>query len=129
MGRRFVASFVLASVLFMAPAIAGADSVTDAKFEEQLDVFYVEREKGVRRTFAGVLGLIGGLVFSSTVVTMRSAGYIEDDTVSGWLTAGGYAITIGSGVLTGLGFRKWRSASDDYLETLRLQTQYYNVVD
>lgn len=109
-------------------SIGSTQSITDRAFEEKLDLYYVERERGINATRWGVIGVVGGFVLASTVLTLDGAGVIEAP-VSTWATVGSYAVT---GVAAGTsvwGFWRWRSASDDYLETLRLQTRYYNIVD
>ena len=109
-------------------SMGATQSVTDRAFEQKLDLYYVQRNRGIRATRWGVIGVLSGFVLASTALTLEGAGVIEPP-VSTIATVGTYAIVGGSAGASAWGFWRWRTASDDYLETLRLQTRYYNITD
>lgn len=123
-----------AIVVLLAISMVGCASIppqeyygAEDPFSSQLDHYYVEREKGKRTFLWSVVGVASTLVLASVARTASSMGAVSP-TAGTVAEMTGYA-AVAAGSITGyLGFRRWEQGSSDYLETLRLQSQYYNLV-
>lgn len=97
-------------------------------FARRLYEYEVDRNqsRGLMRWSIG--GGIAALVIGSVAVTLSSAEMLNAD-VARYTTYGAQGLAAASGVGLVIGYRGWTENTDGYLETLRLQTQYYNVID
>jgi predicted small secreted protein len=106
--------------------VAGFDD--DDPFGPQLADMAMRRENWRDRLFWSVIASAAGFLATSTFITLDGMGVIDENLTTP-LTVGGYGLTT-----AGIGFGVWsyiehQKATDEYLETLRLSTQYYNLID
>lgn len=108
---------------------SGARRLTEARFEEHLDSYERRKNSGGLFMGWGLAGLVFSVIASSAVMTAQGVGAFEGSGTLGPILIGSsYGLIAVSGGATGFGFVRWKRASDGYLETLRLQTQYYNLI-
>lgn len=94
-------------------------------FSQQLDYYYVEKEKGRNWLQNSAIAVVAGIAGASIARTGISSGWWGEE-------AGNAVVVLGSTVVVGaaatgyIGYRKWDENSDYYIDTLRLQSQYYN---
>jgi hypothetical protein len=96
-------------------------------FSEQLDFYY--RRQQVSKTYLLLSSVIfaSGFIAGSYFTTARSVDFgnsIVND--AGLYSSYGIATSAAGGGI--VSFIYWSKYSDQYLETLKLQTQYYNVL-
>lgn len=107
--------------------LSARDQVAES-FARQLYGYERDRDNGTMMMTYGVVGGIIALVVGSTALTLATAELL-DPTVAQYINYGAYGIGITAGVSFGFGHRHWTRATNAYLDTLRLQTQYYNLID
>jgi hypothetical protein len=99
----------------------------DDPFSEQLDLSYNRQAKHKRNLFIAALCFTGGFLLASYFSTAHSMDFGEP-----WFNRTGQSIAYGGAVAAvGVGvfsFIRWSKYTDEYLTTLRLQTQYYNIL-
>ena len=136
-------------VVALAPAFAFADTPTDQKipeskktldapekimggysspFEDELNTLYYTRNFGGNVMWVGSILTLSGFVLTSTAVTAQGLGKLDSSAAVPCIITG-YIFTIVSAAITGWGFSTWYQSSNDYQDTLRLQSQYYNILD
>ncbi|MDR2094654.1 MAG: hypothetical protein LBP76_03945 [Treponema sp.] len=96
-------------------------------FSEQLDEYYNSQKKHKRNLIISAASFGGGFLMGTYFMTARSMDF--GDPVFNQI--GIYTAYIGSAAALGFGiysFIKWSRNMDLYLETLKLQTQYYNII-
>jgi len=139
--KKGVGVVLIAAMCVSLPVTAAAQSGrseralrVESEFERALDELAYKREKGIDNTLYGLLTVVAGAIGVGVVSGFASN---PDSFLYGWENGiligritlwSFYGITAGGVGYAGYGFWQWKSASDDYLETLRLQTQYYNLV-
>jgi hypothetical protein len=98
----------------------------DDPFSEQLDTYYNNQASYKDRLIFSSLVFAGSLITATIFTTYRSYnGGSTFNTVGIYTTYGLTALSASYGAYN---FSKWSSNMDLYLETLRLQTQYYNII-
>lgn len=117
--------------LVLAVCIAGSsfayDSITERQFEIRLDDLSRQRDRQVTVMASGVGMVLVGALAASVFATLDGAELITRPAAL-WGSVGSYTVAgLGIGVST-FGFARWKQATDDYLETLRLQTRYWTLV-
>ena len=121
-----VALAVLASLLASCASVERVSS--DDPFAEQLDSLYAKRVSSGDWTLAFAIILAGGVIAGTVGTTLYNTGNM-DAGVAIPLIASSYAVSILSGGLGTYAFYNYNKYFNEYLETLRLQTQYYNEIE
>ena len=96
-------------------------------FEEDLDRYYMGRATGSNLLLTGVIGLATSFIAGSTLQTLYSLDMIGNDFAQPAIISS-YCVVSVSAVTAFIGFIVWKGNSDKYLDTLRLQANYYNLV-
>lgn len=96
-------------------------------FEPDLERYYIQREAGSSILFWSVLSLAAGFIGGSTCSTMNSLGYMDPAAADPCVITS-YCIVSVSAIVGFIGFLVWKDGSEKYIDTLRLQSQYYNLV-
>jgi hypothetical protein len=99
---------------------------TDDPFSEQLDYYYNNQQKHKKWFVLSALAFAGTFAFGTYFATNRSLG--NDSLFNNIGFYSSYALAAGAFAFGGYTFYQWSTNNDLYLETLRLQTQYYNVL-
>ncbi len=96
-------------------------------FEYDLDVYKHKMGIGSKLMITGVIGSITSIALTSYIQTQVSAGQLNADN---WIPAlwAGYALTAGFSGTGIFGVFYWKHHAENYYETLKLQTQYYNLI-
>jgi len=97
-------------------------------FENELNYYYTKRNIAGAVMWTGAVSTVGGLAGTSTLLTMQGLGLIHKD-VNIWLVASSYALTAVAAGFTAWGFFDWYTNSNAYADTIRLASQYYNMVE
>jgi O-antigen/teichoic acid export membrane protein len=98
----------------------------DDPFSEQLDTYFNTQRSFKNKLIFSSLIFAGGLIGGTIFTTYRS--YNGDSTLNSIGIYTTYGLTAVSAAYSGYCFFKWSKNMDLYLETLRLQTQYYNII-
>jgi amino acid permease len=98
----------------------------DDPFSEQLDTYFNTQARYKNKLIFSALVFAGGLIGSTVFTTYRSYNGSSTANTIGIFTS--YGLTALSATYGGWCFYKWSGNMDLYLETLRLQTQYYNII-
>ena len=121
----------LTSLVLVGALVASCASVertdSDDPFTNQLDTQFAKRVSSGNWTIAFAVILASGVIAGTVGTTLYNTGNL-DASVAVPLIASSYMISIlstGAGTYTFYNYNKY---FNDYLETLRLQTQYYNSV-
>ncbi len=101
--------------------------VQNDPFEQDLRLYYRNRGIG-KKIMLGGLGLAaGGFLYSSTVTTLFSLEKIDNERfvrISNIVSYGN--IIVGIAAVIG-GFVIWNRSEENYYDTIRLRSQYYNI--
>ena len=122
---RIIALIVCGVFVFACASVERAES--DDPFTNQLDTLYAKRVNNGNWTIAFAVILASGVIAGTVGTTLYNTGNL-DAGVAVPLIASSYVISIlsaGAGTYTFYNYNKY---FNEYLETLRLQTQYYNSV-
>ena len=121
----------LTSLVLVGALVASCASVertdSDDPFTNQLDTQFAKRVSNGNWTIAFAVILASGVIAGTVGTTLYNTGNL-DASVAVPLIASSYVISIlstGAGTYTFYNYNKY---FNEYLETLRLQTQYYNSV-
>lgn len=98
---------------------------SDDPFSEQLDNLYQKRLFAQRGLTISVISIGVGLIGGTAFATLHSLGAVSNN-VYPWGLYSSYGLSVlgvGAGITS---FVIWNNSMNDYLETLRLQSQYYN---
>jgi len=121
----------LTSLVLVGALVASCASVertdSDDPFTNQLDTQFAKRVSSGNWTIAFAVILASGVIAGTVGTTLYNTGNL-DASVAVPLIASSYVISIlstGAGTYTFYNYNKY---FNEYLETLRLQTQYYNSV-
>jgi hypothetical protein len=98
----------------------------DDPFSEQLDTYFNTQVSYKRKLIVSSLVFAGSLIGGTIFTTYRSYNGSSTLNYIGIYTT--YGLTALSATYGGYCFYKWSDNMDLYLETLRLQTQYYNII-
>jgi hypothetical protein len=127
--KRLFVILILFSFLFTFSGCASAPKVnSNDPFSERLDSLYQQRKKTNTVLTFSVIGIGTSFIGGSLVATMHGLGNLNqhDYDVGNWIF---YSLGTASTLCGVISFVKWDKSMNDYLETLRLQTQYYNIVE
>jgi hypothetical protein len=99
----------------------------DDPFSYQLARYYQRQKSWKTSLFVSTLIFAGSFAAGSYFVTSRS---LDGASVGNDIGVySGYSATLLSFGIGALSFYGWSKNIDAYLETLRLQTQYYNIIN
>lgn len=125
--RIFVVGFIAVSILGCASIPPQEYYGAEDPFSRQLDHYYIERKSGQHHLYTAALILATSIVATSAMRSGASLGWYDDD-IGVAAEIAGYALAAGSSAYGVYGYRRWRDGSEAYIETLRLQSQYYNLI-
>jgi hypothetical protein len=101
---------------------------SDDPFSEQLDLYYGRQQKSKNRLFISVVVLAAGIAAGSYFNTARSRHFGSTSLNNAGLYSS-YALSTAASAFGIFCFAGWSKYTDLYFETLRLQTQYYNILE
>ena len=125
--RRAIAFVALLGIVASIVPAQTYDSITEEQFEIRLDELSRDRSRSMRRMLFGIVGALTGFVGGTVVATLNGAGRITENSAT-WGTVASYVVAGSGGVFSVWSFVRWRDSTDEYLETLRLQTRYWTLV-
>jgi len=100
---------------------------TNDPFTRQLDSLYQQRQTDNAWMIASVSTTAAGAVAATTFQTLNSLNEMDPHSAQiGTIIA--YVVTALAAGSTIWAFAKWDKSLSDYYETLKLQTQYYNLI-
>jgi len=120
-------ALILAAALLFGCASAPKKIGIDDPFSDQLEFYYRRQQSGKTWFLASALAF--GVFFAAGTyfATERALnGYTSFNTF-GLYSA--YAVGLGASGFGAYSFYRWSKNNNLYLQTLRLQTQYYNVIN
>ena len=126
--RLFALILCAALCLSVAACATVARTDSDDPFSNQLDNQYATRTNAQNWMLASAISLALGVVTGTIFTTMSNMNQMSQTTAFFGIIASYSVSTVAAGVGTYELFR-WNKAFDEYLETLRLQTQYYNAIE
>jgi hypothetical protein len=100
---------------------------SDDPFSARLDTLNSKRVSSQSWMLVSVITLATGFIAGTTFTTLKSLGSIDSKAADPWIIAS-YSLT---GLASGASlyfFLDYNHQMNDYLETLRLQTQYNNAI-
>ena len=113
-------------------SILGCASVervsSDDPFSQQLDIEYANRQNAQNWMLTSAIALVIGVIGGTVCTTLGNISQLNQTAaIVGIVTS--YSLSrVGAGVGT-VELLRWNRAFDEYLETLRLQSQYYNTIE
>lgn len=96
-------------------------------FRADLDRYWIERQEGRRQARWSAITLVTATILGSVLVSGVGLGWY-DEGVGNTGQIVSYGVVGASGLVYILGIRKWDRGNAAYIETLRLQSQYYNLI-
>lgn len=123
-------------LIFAAASFVGCTTVnpqneqyyaSEDPFARQLEIHSYERQQGkkwIQWSAVGIAATLVGASVARTGVSMEWWG----EPVGNIGEVAGYALVTAGSVTGYLGYERWRIASEEYIETLHLQSQYYNLI-
>ena len=120
--KKFLLSFIILVLAFN----CFSDPISGESFEIDLNNYSNQKNIGFTLLMSGAIGLSLGFVSGSTFTTLNSLG-IVDQSISSPVTIASYITVSVSAIVGIIGFLIWKDGIDNYLETLRIQAQYYNL--
>jgi len=118
---------VLIVIMFTSCASQPKKIGIDDPFSDQLYFYYRKQQWGRRWFFVSTLSLAGSFAVGSYFATTRALGNTSLFNDIGYYSS--YGLAAGSFGMSIYSFYLWSKYTDAYLETLRLQTQYYNIIN
>ena len=100
---------------------------TNDPFTQQLDKLYTQRQQDQTWMIASAATAAAGSVAATTFTTLDSLNKIQPNTANIGTIISYIFTAIGAGS-TVWSFIEYNKAVGDYMETLKLQTQYYNLL-
>lgn len=100
---------------------------SDDPFSNQLDRLDSNRQHAQDWLLASSITLVVGLITGTVATTLNSLGQIDPGLATGLIIASYSVSTLSAGWGT-YQFFVFKNNFDEYLQTLRLQTQYYNTI-
>jgi hypothetical protein len=118
---------LIAVLLFSTSCATPPHIESDDPFSQQLDRMYQARLNSRHALTVSVCGLAAGILGATFFATMHGFGNIDDNVYKiGLYSSYGVAVV---GTVAGVySFISWNNSMNDYLETLRLQANYYNAI-
>lgn|GEM_PF-3681246 len=118
--------FLLSFIIFILTFNCFSEPISGESFEIDLNNYSNQKNIGFTFLMSGAIGLSLGFVSGSTFTTLNSLG-IVDPSISSPMTIASYITVSVSAIVGIIGFLIWKDGIDNYLETLRIQAQYYNL--
>ncbi len=97
-------------------------------FEDELNTLYWNRNVSGANFLWGTSLTVVGFAATSTVLTLQGLGRFTGQNATTALVAS-YSTTAVAAIIALTGFWGWYDNSNKYADTLRLQSQYYNILD
>ena len=126
--RSIVRLLIVALVVISIIGCASMERVSsDDPFSARLDTLNFNRINAQNWMLASAVTLVVGLIAGTALTTTTNLGTIDQGTGKAWIIVSYSVSTLAAGAGTYF-FFDYNRQMNDYLETLRLQTQYNNAI-
>jgi hypothetical protein len=122
---RIVALLLCSLLVFSCATAPRVDS--DDPFSAQLDREYAARQNSGDWMLGCAISLVSFVIGGTIVTTLYNTNNVNQGTAIPLLVTS-YTLSLASGGLGIYEFVRYKNSFNDYLETLRLQTQYNNAI-
>jgi hypothetical protein len=123
-----VIAFLLCVLFVSSCATTLAPVSSDDPFAPQLDREYADRNNAAGWMFGCAISLVAFAIGGTVVTTLYNTNNLDQGAALPLLLTT-YTLATCSGGLGVYEFFRYNNSFNDYLETLRLQTQYYNTIE